>query len=1017
MKNDVKVIIQYLTILELPLDKPISKEIVKAQYHKLAKIYHPDGHQDVYTDGERFKLLHEAYDYCINNIDYINDLISKDFSQNNTNQKTNNHFDGNKENIRFDKSDFVGFVNAVQTSLSVFGLPIDKKINLSELNKLYGIIYLQVRNNREVYSAIKSAYEFLSSNIDLANNVIASGYDFYTFNVNLEKENARKQAEAEAKVAREKAERERREKEAEEHRKAQEEMLRRQKELQAKKEKEKRESKELFLKKIEEHKNKTDFSLFSQKNQEKISALYLKYKAQTDYISTFDEVNAYFEHFIQEYNSIPTLRKEKTRKRIFIYSFVSLFCVLAVVSGIIGGIQIYKNNRYKQAISLIESGDYSSALQLLDSLNGYKESDKISIVARSLSKLNENSKEDDISSTIESLSSLLNYSDINYHSKTYTIASNSNDYTSRFLNGDFAFYYPPTNSGYDVGSWRYNVASYHHSTNSCDFYLDANWVPHSYSITYDLDGGINNLKNPSIFNCEQSEISLLDPSKEGYTFSGWFDSKSGGSKISVIDTNIKQDVKLYARWNINYYTVTFKNWDGTILEEKQVEYNSNVVYSGETPSRNDENYIYTWSGWDKSTSNVKSDLILTATFDSYSKGLSFVFSGSSYAVSSYSGTTTKIIIPNEYDGYSVKFIMENVFQNCTDIQEVILPSSIQSIGNYAFAGCSSLSSIVLPSSLESIGEYCFSNCSALSNINIPKSITTLPSGLFSGCVSINSFTIPSHVSTIGNYCFANTSISSISIPDTVSNIGSYAFSGLPISSLAIPNKTILSDSALGGLSNLSTLTLPIAGYDYSRNDYDNNRIYMYHYPLGYLFGTTGDDLKYNTVSQKNYIYWFRGFDTQQDLSTYSNYKIPKTLKNITVTSKTEPYSFSGITSLESVSFGSEVTSISQRCFLNCSALKTVSCPNTMQYIYEYAFANCVSLSSFVVPSSVVTIHTHAFESCTSLSSIRIPISVSYVGSCAFMYDTGLTIFCEASSKPYKWESDWNVSNCTVIWNA
>lgn len=74
-----KVVIQYLTILELSLDKTITKEMVKQQYRKLVHVYHPDASVDIYHDGERFQLLQKAYEYLSNDIDYVNTLVRNDF--------------------------------------------------------------------------------------------------------------------------------------------------------------------------------------------------------------------------------------------------------------------------------------------------------------------------------------------------------------------------------------------------------------------------------------------------------------------------------------------------------------------------------------------------------------------------------------------------------------------------------------------------------------------------------------------------------------------------------------------------------------------------------------------------------------------------------------------------------------------------------------------------------------------------------------------------------------------------
>ena len=42
-----------------------------------------------------------------------------------------------------------------------------------------------------------------------------------------------------------------------------------------------------------------------------------------------------------------------------------------------------------------------------------------------------------------------------------------------------------------------------------------------YTITYDLDGGINNPSNPSTYTNRTETFTLEDPTKDGYTFTGW----------------------------------------------------------------------------------------------------------------------------------------------------------------------------------------------------------------------------------------------------------------------------------------------------------------------------------------------------------------------------------------------------------------------------------------------------------------------------------------------------------------
>lgn len=62
------------------------------------------------------------------------------------------------------------------------------------------------------------------------------------------------------------------------------------------------------------------------------------------------------------------------------------------------------------------------------------------------------------------------------------------------------------------------------------------------------------------------------------------------------------------------YTVTFKNYDGTVLSTVSVPAGGTAVYDGETPVREDENYEYEFTGWNKSLTYVYQDMVVTAQF-------------------------------------------------------------------------------------------------------------------------------------------------------------------------------------------------------------------------------------------------------------------------------------------------------------------------------------------------------------------------------------------------------------------
>ena len=90
-----------------------------------------------------------------------------------------------------------------------------------------------------------------------------------------------------------------------------------------------------------------------------------------------------------------------------------------------------------------------------------------------------------------------------------------------------------------------------------------------------------------------------NPTRTHYTFTGW---DKSFNKITA-------DLVVTATYKINEYTVTFKDYNGTVLKTEKVESGK-----GATAPANPTREHYNFAGWDKTFSSVTSDLIVTAKY-------------------------------------------------------------------------------------------------------------------------------------------------------------------------------------------------------------------------------------------------------------------------------------------------------------------------------------------------------------------------------------------------------------------
>ncbi len=109
-------------------------------------------------------------------------------------------------------------------------------------------------------------------------------------------------------------------------------------------------------------------------------------------------------------------------------------------------------------------------------------------------------------------------------------------------------------------------------------------------ITFDAQKGKVSLSSVTV-NVGDMAMNLPTPTRDDYSFVGWFTSTDGGSQVTIYST-IEKDTKLYAHWTQDIYTVKY-NANGGIVSPESEDVPSGSALVLQQPSR----LYYTFMGW------------------------------------------------------------------------------------------------------------------------------------------------------------------------------------------------------------------------------------------------------------------------------------------------------------------------------------------------------------------------------------------------------------------------------------
>ena len=124
----------------------------------------------------------------------------------------------------------------------------------------------------------------------------------------------------------------------------------------------------------------------------------------------------------------------------------------------------------------------------------------------------------------------------------------------------------------------------------------------AYTVTFQSEGGS---EVASQIRANTPADQPADPTKEGYTFIGWYNGESEWN----FETPVTADLTLTAKWQINRYTITFDTAGGSEVPSITQDYGTAI-----TPPAAPTRTGYTFAGWDREspTTMPAGDMTITA---------------------------------------------------------------------------------------------------------------------------------------------------------------------------------------------------------------------------------------------------------------------------------------------------------------------------------------------------------------------------------------------------------------------
>ncbi|MDD4290640.1 MAG: leucine-rich repeat protein [Clostridia bacterium] len=539
------------------------------------------------------------------------------------------------------------------------------------------------------------------------------------------------------------------------------------------------------------------------------------------------------------------------------------------------------------------------------------------------------------------------------------------------------------------------------------------------------------------------QVSAL--AKADGVFEGWYAmgvKLSGGAEYSFMMPSADYIIEArFLKKDVTYFTVTFKNADGSVLETQTVEKGKGATAPEDPTMASDAEHDYIFVGWDSAFDNVTADITVTAQFRdvlrSYTLtvnaqgGGSVAPSGGVYAVHSQITVTAT---PNEgyklvgwYEGETLlsesatytfdmparDLTIAAVFEEISKYTLTISATEGGSVSGTPSGDYYANTKVELTATpnegYKLVGWYegeTLLSESATYTFDMPARDLTIAAVFKDDTTPEPSaglkFTLLSSKTAYGVSVGTSTAngATEIVIPSTyndlpVTKIADYGFYDNyngnnyartnNITQIIIPDSVVsIGSSAFERCSSLPQITIPNSVTSigssafYSCRSLSSINTNNASIPEGN--GIYVIDKDGNVVKENGIAVVVKSGDSHTlnfAGGAVTTLTIPQSVTSIGSSA------FHGCSGLTQITIPDSVVSIGFRAFSSCSGLTQITIPSSVISIGSSAFSQCSGLTQITIPSSVVSIGSYAFSSCSSLTQITIPNSVISIGSSAF----------------------------------